>query len=278
MNKRISVVTVCRNAETLIEKTIRSVVCQDYVEYEYIIIDGLSEDGTMSVVYKYLPVFRKKGIVCKVVSEKDKGIYDAMNKAIDMAEGDWIIYLNAGDLFFNRGILSDMSNELNDELGVVYGNVVISDNQKYKYVASGRIVDIVKINPINHQACLTKTEYLKKYRFDISFPLAADYNLFLRMFRDGIGFKLVDKVWVVFLLGGISHRHYMMYQKEMYQSRMKNGVTNGRRLWVSYLFYGPFYMARYVARLLVPKLLFSERRGWYSDKYRAAGLKKIDGK
>ena len=93
---KISVITVCYNASTTIQETIESVLGQDYSDYEYIIIDGKSSDNTLEVINTY------KSNAIKLISEPDSGVYDAMNKGLKIASGDWIYYLNAGDVLFFR--------------------------------------------------------------------------------------------------------------------------------------------------------------------------------
>ena len=104
----ISIVTICYNERNTINRTIRSVYSQTRTDYEYIIKDALSDDGTAEELKKWEEPFRKKGISFKVISAKDKGIYDGMNTAVLQAEGDWILFLNAGDRFYSKKVLSEI--------------------------------------------------------------------------------------------------------------------------------------------------------------------------
>ena len=96
----LSIVTVCLNAEQLIGRTIDSVLRQDMDDYEYLIVDGASADRTLAIAESYRPAFDEKGIRYTIVSERDSGIYNAMNKGARLASGEWICYMNAGDAFF----------------------------------------------------------------------------------------------------------------------------------------------------------------------------------
>ena len=109
MNAKISVITISYNAEKEIEKTILSVISQTYDNIEYIIVDGASKDNTISIVNKY-----KKKISC-VISEPDKGIYDAMNKGIMHATGEWLIMRNAGDVFCDKSVLQNILEDIPEE-------------------------------------------------------------------------------------------------------------------------------------------------------------------
>lgn len=128
---KISVVTVCYNAINDIEKTILSVINQTYSNIEYIIIDGGSTDGTMDIVNKY------KDKIDVIVSEPDKGIYDAMNKGIDRATGDWINFMNAGDCFFNNVALENVfpRNYESVNFDILYGYQVHSFHMENLYVS-----------------------------------------------------------------------------------------------------------------------------------------------
>ena len=103
--KKITVVTVSFNAEGTIENTIRSVLDQSYDDFEYLILDGKSTDQTYEIVKSYDSSFKEKGIVFRHFSSPDSGIFDAMNKAVQEAQGEWIIYMNADDSFYDQNVL-----------------------------------------------------------------------------------------------------------------------------------------------------------------------------
>ena len=117
-NVKISIVTVCYNAVAVIEKTIQSVLSQTYRNIEYIVIDGASTDGTIDVLKKY-----QTKISC-FISEPDEGIYDAMNKGLKIATGEWICFMNAGDFFYDTEVLNSMHfDEYSSNLyGCLYGD------------------------------------------------------------------------------------------------------------------------------------------------------------
>ena len=123
-----SIVTVCYNAEAELEDTIQSVIAQTYRHVEYIIVDGASKDGTLAIIERY------KGRIARVVSEPDKGLYDAMNKGLRLATGDYVCFLNAGDCFHEDSTLQRMADtltkaELPDVLDTaVYDEIYTADS------------------------------------------------------------------------------------------------------------------------------------------------------
>lgn len=190
---KISVVTVCYNAANLIEETIRSVVAQTYPDMEYIIIDGASSDATTSIIRKY------EENIAYWISEKDKGIYDAMNKGIAAASGDYIIFMNAGDRFAGSNVLSSVAPYLGK-------HTVVSGHWKRCYAngnvktASPKALSSLKVEmPICHQATFIKLAYHKDNPFDTSFRLSADYDFFYRAWRRNESFSYIDEVIVDFL-------------------------------------------------------------------------------
>ena len=153
--KKITVVTICYNAEKCIKETIQSVLGQSYTDFEYLIIDGNSIDNTVGIIKE----FDDKRIV--LVSEKDKGIYDAMNKGIRLSSGEYIIFMNSGDVFADSKVLEDISSELKAD--VVFGNALIKKQEgtvreKYSDKKFRLFIMFLSGYMINHQTIFTKTE------------------------------------------------------------------------------------------------------------------------
>ena len=174
-NPKITVVTICYNAVNTIEKTILSVINQTYNNIEYIVVDGASTDGTMDIIKKY------DDRIAKWVSEPDNGIYDAMNKGIDMATGEWINFMNAGDIFFSCFSISSAFDIVDTiSADIIYGYQVHS--YKYgKYVRIRLSLDRFRYcMPIGHPSTFVKTSLMKECKFDTNFKIAADYNFFFK--------------------------------------------------------------------------------------------------
>ena len=130
---KISIITVSYNSEKTISKTIESVYKQNYQDFEYIIIDGQSNDKTLDIIKQYKTIFKEKMIW---VSEKDKGIYDAMNKGLKMASGEVVGLLNSDDFYTSRDILSTIYENFSKEKNIdaIYGDVHYIDTNKSKRI------------------------------------------------------------------------------------------------------------------------------------------------
>lgn len=194
---KISVVTVCLNAVLTIEKTIQSVICQDYQDVEYIIIDGQSADGTLEVIQKYKAI---KGV--KIFTGKDTGLYNAMNKGIDVCTGDYVIFLNSGDMFIDGGALSKIAGQIEEKklngkmAGLVYGNVIkIYENgtRMEKYPGRYTVFKLLMMGKMPcHQAIFARTDVLRKYRFDESYKICADFDFLIRCLHGRIRMEYID--------------------------------------------------------------------------------------
>lgn len=222
----LSIVTVCYNAESSIGETFESVLKQEYQDYEYLVIDGNSSDHTMQIVEEYRKKFKKKGIAFSVVSENDQGIYDAMNKAIRMAQGTWVYFLNADDRLYNKAVLKNIFSKKYEKADVIYGRVYKCAGNKVEMRAHRDIEEIVREMPFCHQGAFTKTELMKKNLFDQRFAICADYNFMLKMYLQGRCFQRIEDIVAYFSAEGVSSSNYLRMMKEGYQVRRENGIVS----------------------------------------------------
>lgn len=182
MNPKVSIITVTYNCESLVENTLISCINQTYENKEIIVIDGKSTDTTLSRVKKYE---NKLGVI---VSEKDNGIFDAMNKGISLASGDWIIFMNSGDSFVSDTTLSELTELLqNSSCGVIYAPHILRYNLHEKLIDEIPFFDQNKkyrSMGFSHQSCLVRTSLASKYGFDSAYKLSADYKMIWSIYYD----------------------------------------------------------------------------------------------
>ena len=189
---KLTVITVCYNAAEDLRKTLDSVSAQTFKNFEYLIIDGGSKDNTLSLLESYKSIFSKVGIVFRYISEPDNGTYDAMNKGVELANGEWINYMNAGDSFYEETTLEKFfSSSIQKDAGVIYG-----DTYQIFDFGSGiaREEDYKKDNdimPFCHQSCFVKSELMQKNQFDLSYRIIADHDLFYRLFKANVLFQYI---------------------------------------------------------------------------------------
>lgn len=209
-----TIVTVCYNAQSCIEQTIKSVLSQKRDLFEYIIIDGKSKDATMAIIDKY------KDEIDIVVSEPDRGIYDAMNKAINLAHGKYINFMNAGDCFVNNSVLEDVSNSIKGKVAdVVFGNEVIKLDGIYYEIETTPFYDSPHIKHsmgFNHQCTFVRTAMARQYPFDLQYRLAADYNMIMTIYRNNGIFLKVSQPIAYFDTNGVSVRQKKRHDAEIF--------------------------------------------------------------
>ena len=206
---KVTVVTAVLNDAGHIEQTILSVISQTDIEIEYIIVDGGSKDGTLELIGKY------KDKISLLISEPDRGVYDAMNKGIKYSTGDFVYFLNSGDVLLNPSILSKIKFEdVNVRNTIIYGNVI---------VAYGNIEALEKPRPffkskmkfkgigICHQSMFFPGELIRNEKYDLSYNIAADYDLAYRLWRKGTEFLYKDITIAKYDWGkGISSNPYKL--------------------------------------------------------------------
>ena len=206
---KISIITVCKNAEKTIETTIRSVIHQTYQDIEYIIVDGNSKDNTLAIIKRY------QTNIAKIISEQDGGIYEAMNKGIQIATGDYLLFLNADDLLLHPTTVHQFANNLPKSPDYVadiwYGNVIIfnSNNGKGNIWNPGKISKYhLYWSSLPHPATFfNRNSFVKNGLFSTELRLAGDYEWYVRaLFKNNLNFKKTTQLVSIFCEGGISTR------------------------------------------------------------------------
>ena len=197
-NPLISVITVSYNAQHIIEKTILSIINQTYKNIEYIIIDGGSTDGTIDVIKKY------DSKITHWISEPDKGIYDAMNKGIKLAKGEWINFMNCGDSFYSIDTIRQVVDKLltTECIDIVYGNTIIKINNN-KYIVRPEELECISNHlPFCHQCAFVQTSLAKKHPFDLKYKFVADYNFFYQQYHKKKSFLYINYPIANYQIGG----------------------------------------------------------------------------
>lgn len=229
IERKVSIITVCYNAEETIEKTIKSVLEQSYSNIEYIIIDGGSTDKTLEKINKYFLCanFYKKypEKELKYISEKDNGIYNAMNKGIKMATGDLIGIINADD-WYEKDAIKRIVEESTSMHGlyIIHGNLACeSFLGTFDIIKPNNIaIDIWKEMPVCHPTCFVSKEvYEKVGYFDESLKIAADYEFVMRCVLEKVRFQYINYTIATFSYGGISTTEHLLLEKENLEILMR---------------------------------------------------------
>lgn len=172
---KISIITVVYNCVNTFEQTLLSVINQDFKNFEFIIVDGGSTDGTLGLVKKY------QDRITKWISEPDNGIYDAMNKGISMASGDYVYFIGGDDILYDNNVLSKVSSWLKNNKHIYYGNVLFK-KRSILYDGKFNKIKIVTRN-ISHQSIFYPIEIFHNYKYNINYKIYADYELNLKLFN-----------------------------------------------------------------------------------------------
>lgn len=231
--KNFSIITVCKNAENEIEITLKSILAQNYnlSIIEVIIIDGLSTDNTTKIVKQYGNHAKQKNLKIKLYSEKDNGIYDAMNKGAQHSTAEWCIYLNAGDAFFCNNALNKLASGCSEKYDIVYGDAIHSYKNKYKKTKSRSETEIDFLHGMEfcHQACAIRTEYLQTHLYTLTFEIAGDCDFFTKAYVEKARFHYIPEIISIFDKNGISSNNGGLVKKENAKIKYKYGLSDVKR-------------------------------------------------
>jgi len=198
----ISIITINYNNRTGLLKTINSVAGQNNSQYEFIVVDGLSNDGSIEVIEEY------KNIFAKVIIEKDNGIYDAMNKGLKEASGDFVLFLNSGDIFFDENSLLNFVSNITRKERLYFARAMVQYKDVSWFVPNSGIKKnkinkcIIRNYPI-HQTVLCPKIYYKINHYQPELIVASDHDYIFRCIKK-YGYYFIDEICINFELGGVS--------------------------------------------------------------------------
>jgi glycosyltransferase involved in cell wall biosynthesis len=214
----ITVITVVYNAAAQLEQTIVSILGQSYANIEYIVIDGGSTDGTLDVIRKY------DDKIAYWLSEPDRGIYDAMNKGILLASGDWINFMNAEDSFYRADVVERVAAAAADDTAdLIYGHCEMIYGPGSSFIwKAGRLESLWSGMVFRHQSLFTKSSICKRYTFDLGFKVGADFAFIYTCYRNHLTFRKLDIIISTARLGGISDIQLLTGIRDMYRAVVRH--------------------------------------------------------
>ena len=208
---KFSIIIPTCNSEKKIVETLDAIYLQNDKDYEVIIQDACSTDETIFKIENHI-LYNSK---IKIYIEKDTGIYDAMNRAVKKAKGDYCIFLGAGDRFFDENVLSQIADNIRDELDIIYGyDYELTNNQCKELKRKINLLYKIKFTPVCHQAVFAKTSLLFDEPFDIRYKVAADQCWMLKMIKLQKKIQYVDIPIAYYPRDGFSSNHNEQFEKE----------------------------------------------------------------
>jgi glycosyltransferase involved in cell wall biosynthesis len=221
---KISIITVVYNGVDLLEDTIRSVVGQTYPNIEYLIIDGASNDGTLDIIKKY------DDLIDQWISEPDNGLYDAMNKGIKLATGDYLWFMNSGDHIHEPTTVQRMMDRNTNNADIIYGEVLLVDSNRHPLGTRSELStrklpkqlhwkSLKHGMVVSHQAFLPKRSIAPLY---IEHNLAADIDWVIECLKKSKRNLNTEMVLAKFLLGGVSKQRHQQSLKDRFAVLQKH--------------------------------------------------------
>ncbi|WP_020533563.1 glycosyltransferase family 2 protein [Flexithrix dorotheae] len=205
---KVTIITVVYNEAENVEKTINSVLNQTYSNLEYLVIDGGSTDGSNDVIKKY------EGKIDYWQSEKDQGVFDAMNKGVKKATGDYINFMNAGDSFFNEKVIEEVFRSDHRFADFIYGDHQVIHETFIKEKKALPLSQLWKHMIFSHQSLFVKTHLLQENPFDLSFKIAADFNFIFNSYIAGRTFYNTGLKIAKYAAGGQSEMEVIKAYRE----------------------------------------------------------------
>lgn len=198
---KFSIVTINFNNLHGLKETVDSVLGQNYRDKEMIVIDGGSKDGSAEYISQNKESFSYS------VSEKDNGIYNAMNKGVAHATGDYIIFMNSGDVFFDNNVLTEVNKEIGNYEDIVYGSTLCRVSPEKAFLRKPHALEVMekhRISAICHQSAFIKSSLMKLFLYDEKYKILGDYAFFYNCYKQGRTFHEINKIIAIYDTSGIS--------------------------------------------------------------------------
>jgi glycosyltransferase involved in cell wall biosynthesis len=240
MNPLITIITVTLNNKNGLKKTLDSISKQKYKNIELIIVDGKSEDGTEEYIKTNKNLIENKLKRFLYIYEKDEGIYDAMNKGIKASTGDWIIFMNAGDTFFDEGVISKIfeDDSIFKEADIIYGKTNLIANEKLEMISKPKRLDDINYGMIfAHQSVFVRAHLLKDNLFANNYKICADYDFLLHMYQQKRKFKEIDLIISNFEETGVSTKNKLKSYRETKEISLKYASKKKQEIKIHIVFY-----------------------------------------
>ncbi|MHB8845795.1 MAG: glycosyltransferase family 2 protein [Nitrospirota bacterium] len=222
----ITIVTVVFNDRQNLESTILSVLGQTYANIEYIIIDGGSTDGTVDIIRRY------EDRIARWISEPDKGLYDAMNKGIGLATGDWINFMNAGDRYHASDTVSRVVQSMANDSDLIYGHCQMIYGPDFSVVwKAGDTQDLWKGMIFRHQSLFTRAAVCRSIPFDLTYRISGDFAFIYACYVRRLRFRSLDLTVSAVSLGGFSDLNLVQAMRESRRIVMNHENTLRVRLY-----------------------------------------------
>lgn len=256
---KISVITINYNNLGGLKKTVASVISQTYNNIEYIVVDGGSSDGSA----EYLLSMQKH--FSYAVSEKDNGIYNAMNKGIAHSSGDYLIFMNSGDEFFNQDVVNDIFARNIGSADIIVGSVVDEHNGYGKVRHPAPLSNFEHEQPFCHQACFIRGNLMRSYLYDETYRYVADDAFLYRCYSDKKSFVVVNRIIALYNVDGMSQDS--RYAEAVYQERCR--VRSAEVDLKSFRHQLAVNRRKDIIRLFLPQALidFICGKGWNANKW-----------
>lgn len=224
---KVSIITICRNSERVLKKTMESVLGQTYDNIEYIIIDGLSKDYTVALAESYRGAFEARGCRFKVISEPDNGIYDAMNKGVSLATGELVGLINSGDWYEEQAVQRVIDTYEKTGFDLFYADLRIF-KRTGPMIKKARLRKHITTKDWNHPTTFIRREIYSQYQYACR-GLCDDLDLVMRIQKDGYKVAVLNEVLANFCFGGASSRRSIanmkMRVREKYRVYRENGYS-----------------------------------------------------